>query len=126
MTNTIFVVELEGVRYAHIGDNRHDVPDADRRDLGRVDVLMVTVDDSNHLLSSEQVDNLVAKLDPRVVVPMHYYIEGLTTVESTLKAPDGWLASQTGVRRLQSPNLGLRADDLPEEREVWVFPPLLR
>ena len=125
MANTIFVVELQGVRYAHIGDNRHDVPDAARRAIGRVDVLMVTVDDSNHLLSSEQVDGLTTLLDPRVVVPMHYYIEGLTTVESTLKTPDGWLSSQPRVRRLQSPTLSLRPDDLPEEREVWLFPSLL-
>ncbi|MCH8062210.1 MAG: MBL fold metallo-hydrolase [Chloroflexi bacterium] len=125
MTNTIFVVELEGIRYAHIGDNRHDAPDAVRRAIGRVDVLMLTVDDSNHLLTSEQVDSLTALLDPRVVVPMHYYIEGLTTVESTLKAPDGWLSSQPRVRRLQNPTLSLRTDDIPEEREVWVFPPLL-
>ena len=125
MANTIFMAELQGVRYAHIGDNRHDVPDAARRAIGRVDVLMITVDDSNHLLSSEQVDGLTALLDPRVVVPMHYYIEGLTTVESTLKAPDGWLSSQPRVRRLQSPILSLRPDDLPEEREVWLFPSLL-
>ena len=26
MTNTIFVIEVDGVRYCHIGDNRHDVP----------------------------------------------------------------------------------------------------
>ena len=52
---------------------------------------------------------------------MHYYIPGLTTRESTLKTPDGWLATQSAVRRLGSCCLRLAREMLPDEREVWVF-----
>ncbi len=121
MANTLFVIEMDGVRYCHIGDNRHDVPEDVRVRLGRVDVLMVTVDDSCHLLSYTQVDVLVDALDPRVVVPMHYYIEGLTTKGSTLKEPAVWLASRSLVRTPDP--LVISARDLPETQQTWVLAP---
>ena len=69
LRNTMFVVEASGVRFCHIGDNRHDIPHDVRARIGDVDVLMVTVDDSCHLLSYTEVDSLIARLSPRVVVP---------------------------------------------------------
>ena len=121
MENTIFVVESGGVRSCHVGDNRHDIPGHVRAQLGAVDILMVTVDDSCHLLSYDQVDSLIAEVSPRVVVPMHYYVEGLTTASSTLRTPKGWLKTQTSVRHLGANPIELTPDDLPDEREVWVF-----
>ena len=121
MTNAIFLVETEGVRYCHIGDNRHDIPDGVREQLEGVDVLMVTVDDSCHLLTFEQVEELVRLLSPRIVVPMHYYVEGLTTRSSTLQSPERWLVQQSGVRVLDKSSIRLRPADLPDRREVWVL-----
>tara|TARA_B100000315_G_scaffold238692_1_gene256737 strand:+ start:2074 stop:2754 length:681 start_codon:yes stop_codon:yes gene_type:complete len=121
MVNIVFVVEVSGVRFCHIGDNRHDLSCEVRQDIGGVDVLMVTVDDSSHLLTNEQVDILVQSLSPRVVVPMHYYIPDLTAVESTLETPDGWLATQSSVRRLGSPEVEISPEGLPANREAWVF-----
>ena len=125
MRNVIFMVECEGVRYCHIGDNRSDIPDDVREQLGDVDVLMITVDDSRHLLNDEQVDSLIALMSPRVVVPMHYYIKNLTTDSSGLLSPDEWLTSQKAVRKLNAHTTRISREDLPSEREVWVFEPLL-
>ena len=121
LRNTMFVVEASGVRFCHIGDNRHDIPDGVVTLVGTVDVLMVTVDDSCHLLSYQEVDGLIARLSPRVVVPMHYCIPGLTTKESTLKTPDGWIATRSAVRRLGSSCVRLTPESLPDETEVWMF-----
>jgi L-ascorbate metabolism protein UlaG (beta-lactamase superfamily) len=125
MVNTLFVVESEGVRYCHIGDNRHDMPESVLSQLGNVDVLMVTVDDSCHLLTFDQVDRLIDRLSPRVVVPMHYYIEGLTADSSTLESPEGWLATQRDVLRVRGGPQEIGGEGLPDHRQVWVFPPVL-
>ncbi len=119
--NTMFVVEIEGLRCCHIGDNRAALPAEVRAALGRVDLLFVTVDDSCHLLSFPEVDRLVESLDPKVVVPMHYYTEGVTTPHSGLRSPDEWLTTQERVRRLGRDTITLREGDLPPRREVWVF-----
>ena len=125
LRNVIFMVECEGVRYCHLGDNRSDMPGDVREQLGDVDVLMVTVDDSRHLLNDEQIDSVIAMMSPRIVVPMHYHIKNLTTDSSELLSPDEWLASQKAVRKLNAHTTSIAREDLPAEREVWVFEPLL-
>ena len=123
MANTLFIIEIDGVRYCHIGDNRHDLPEDVRVRLGRVDVLMVTVDDSCHLLSYAQIDALVDTLKPRVIVPMHYYIEGLTSKGSTLEGPSRWLASRSPIRTHEADSLVISARDMPDTQQTWVLTP---
>lgn len=125
MQNTMFIIEVEGVRCCHIGDNRHDMPGSVREQLGRVDVLMVTVDDSHHLLSPDQVAGIIELLSPKVVIPTHYYIEGLTARSSTLETPLGWLKGQSIHKRRCQHTLDMNRSDLPNEQEIWMFEPLL-
>ena len=121
MRNVMYVVEAGGVRFLHTGDNRAQVPARVRADLGAVDVLMITVDDSRHILSYDEVDSVVETVNPRVVIPTHYLVPGLTTEESTLLPPDGWLATQERVRRTGAHKVGIAREDLPVSREVWVM-----
>ncbi|MCD5399479.1 MAG: MBL fold metallo-hydrolase [Dehalococcoidia bacterium] len=121
MVNTIFVIETNDVRVCHIGDNRHNMPEEVRAQVGDVDILVVTVDDSSHLLSFEEADELVASLSPSVVIPMHYYSPKLTTMESSLGGPNGWLETQKTVKSLNTSEFRLERATLPNTREVWVF-----
>jgi L-ascorbate metabolism protein UlaG (beta-lactamase superfamily) len=123
--NTIYVIETGGVRYCHMGDNRPELPADAREQIGQVDVLMTGVDDSMHLMNYEQVDSLVEYLDPKIVIPMHYYLNGITTRASTLKNPKGWLDTRTNVKRLGIETLNITPNNLPSQKEVWVFDPLL-
>jgi L-ascorbate metabolism protein UlaG (beta-lactamase superfamily) len=121
MKNTIFVIDINGVRVCHIGDNRHDMPESVREQIVDVDMLMVTVDDSSHLLTPEEADQLITRLSPSVVIPMHYYIPKITTEESELGGVDGWLATRKIVRQLNNSEIPLGKTELPNTREVWVF-----
>ncbi len=121
--NVMFRLEADGVRYLHIGDNRSEWPPEVSHAIGDIDVLMVTVDDSNHLLTPEQVDSLVQRLRPSVVVPMHYAIPELNGADCHLLPPERWLASQRNVRRLETDHVELSAGRLPRETEVWLFQP---
>ena len=67
--NVMFRLEAGGLSFLHIGDNRVEWPVDVASAVGDVDVLLVTVDDSNHLLTYEQVDSLVQRLQPKVVIP---------------------------------------------------------
>jgi L-ascorbate metabolism protein UlaG (beta-lactamase superfamily) len=123
MTNTVFLLELGGVRLCHLGDNRPDVPQDVVDAIGRVDVLVVPVDDSSHLLRFWEVGQLVETFGPRVVVPVHYLIPGLTDPGSTLLPADTWLGTQHGVRHLGTSTIEVGPDSFPVDREVWVFEP---
>lgn len=121
--NVMFRLEAGGVTFLHIGDNRVEWPAEVASAVGEIDVLLVTVDDSNHLLTYAQVDSLVQRVRPRVIVPMHYAIPGLTAAECELLPPDGWLARQSRVRRLETDRIEFRIGNLPAQPEVWVFEP---
>ncbi len=121
--NVMFRLDSGGVSFLHIGDNRVEWPGDVARAVGEVDVLLVTVDDSKHLLSYEQVDALVQRLQPHVVIPMHYAIPGLHSGECELLPPEGWLARQRTVRRLETDRVEFSAGKLPGQTEVWMFQP---
>lgn len=121
MPNTIFVVEVCGVRFCHLGDNRADLPQDTVAAVGRVDVLFVPVDGSSHLLRFWEVNHLIEALSPRVVVPIHYLISGMTDPASTLLPPDEWLKTRPFVRRLETDTMHFNSDVLPAKQEVWVF-----
>ena len=122
--NVMFRLEVNGVSFLHIGDNRADWPSEVAAAIGGVDVLMVTVDDSIHLLTYDEVDGLVQRLDPRVVIPMHYAIPGITSGDCELLPPDRWLDRQRTVRRLDSPQAEFSTTgELPSSTEVWLFQP---
>ena len=121
--NVMFRLEVDGVRYLHIGDNRAYWPPEVARAVGDVDVLLATVDDSIHLLTYDEVDSLVQRLEPRVVIPMHYFIPGLSASGNELLPPEGWLDRQQTVRRLDSHHADFSSGTLPSSTEVWLFQP---
>ena len=121
MANVMFLLETGGIRFLHIGDNRADWPDSVSEAVGSVDVLLVTVDDSCHLLSFQEVDSLVAGVNPRVVIPMHYRVPGLMPESCGLKTADQWLATQPNAKHLDGHRITLSSEDLPATGQVWVF-----
>ena len=123
--NTMYVLETGGVRFLHIGDNRAHWPDRFDIDIGSIDVLMVTVDDSRHLLTYPEVDAIVARLQPRVVIPMHYHLPGITADSAGLLPPDGWLDTRGDlpVKRLDTCDAAFHPSALPTSTEVWVLQP---
>ena len=123
MRNVMFLLETGGLRFLHIGDNRADWPEEVGQAVGNVDVLLVTVDDSCHLLSYAEVDSLIERVDPRIVIPMHYRIPSLMPESCGLKPPDQWLATQSSVKQLKGPSAVISAQELPSSTQVWVFEP---
>ena len=119
--NLIFIIEINGVRFCHWGDNDANVTDELRNELGRIDILMLPVDESEHLLTLSEVAKLIENLSPKVVIPMHYYNPGLTSPCSTLKPIDHWLSQQSGIQKVPAAGVNVLSDRLPPTREVWVF-----
>ena len=78
-------------------------------------MLTVAVDDENHILDTEEATRLADILGPKVVLPTHYVIEGLTDPESGLGGIKNWRASQAKVRDLEGSEVVISADELPEE-----------
>ncbi|MEZ5817166.1 MAG: MBL fold metallo-hydrolase [Hyphomicrobiaceae bacterium] len=101
--NCLIVVETGGLRILHWGDNRHDAPDHVWDAIGRIDIALLPVDGSQHVMSYAMTASIIERLKPKVVVPHHYYIWDLTTRGSTLLPADAWVDAQPHARRLECP-----------------------
>jgi L-ascorbate metabolism protein UlaG (beta-lactamase superfamily) len=117
-----FVVETGGMRILIWGDNRHNPPDEVWKQWGKIDVLTLPVDGSQHILSYEQGNAIVERLKPRIVIPTHYLAEGTSVTLSTLQTADEWVQAQKNKRKLTSPKLTLDAGAIASmDKEFHYF-----
>ena len=110
--NTLVVVETGGLRILHWGDNRHDAPAHVWDRLGRIDIALLPVDGSQHVMSFQSTAAIIARLQPKVVIPHHYYIWDVIQRGATLTPADQWVAQQSQSRRLESGVTRYRAKDI--------------
>ncbi|MDO8664443.1 MAG: MBL fold metallo-hydrolase [Candidatus Liptonbacteria bacterium] len=77
--NTIYVIEMEGMRLVHMGDYgekelRSEVQEA----LGTPDILFIPVGgEAGGTIDAEDAAKLLNQVEPRIIIPMHYKIVGL-------------------------------------------------
>lgn len=69
--NLIMKLEAEGLTLVHLGDQGDDLTDEQVKTLGRVDILMIPVG-GFYTIDAAMARRIVDKLDPFVVIPMHY------------------------------------------------------
>src|SRR5438874_12608467 len=62
-TNTLWLLEVDGLRIAHLGDNG-PLTEANIRQLGRVDILMLPIDAKHHLLKEPEIQAIRRALHP--------------------------------------------------------------
>jgi hypothetical protein len=89
---TIVTLEADGLFVVHLGDLGHDLTDAEIRPLRGADALLVPVG-GPPTIDLALVPELITRMGPAVVVPMHYLVPGkinlkIQTVEEFLRVID--------------------------------------
>ncbi len=74
--NTIYRIEIDGVKVGHLGDLGHVLSSAQVDSLNGVDVLFVPVG-GVYSLDPVKAAQVISDIEPHVVIPMHYNVEGL-------------------------------------------------
>ena len=74
--NTIFVLEAEDLRICHLGDLGCDLTEKQIEIISGVDVLMIPVG-GKYILDSKTGSDIVKKIEPKIIIPMHYKINGI-------------------------------------------------
>lgn len=75
-SNTIYIVETEGCRVAHMGD-LGDVPEARVMDnIKEVDILFIPVG-GTYTIEPLDAAQIIERVKPKNVMPIHYWIPGL-------------------------------------------------
>jgi len=118
--NTIYVIELDGLRVCHAGDLGHVLGKDAAAAIGAVDLLMVPVG-GFFTIDARKADAVVDRLAPRIVIPMHYRVPGIMDEgKFPIATKDRFLRGKPRVREKGS-TATVTSTDLPAEREIWVM-----
>jgi L-ascorbate metabolism protein UlaG (beta-lactamase superfamily) len=117
--NTVYLIEIDGVRVCHLGDLGHRLDDADAETVSSVDVLLVPVG-GRTAMNAAQAAEVVRQLEPRYVIPMHYAIPGL---KLELDPNDRFLKEMGVAVTEPQPKLSVQASSGEYETKVVVLEP---
>lgn len=77
VSNTAYVLEAEELKICHLGDLGEELSEKQLEEIDGVDVLMVPVG-GKYTLNAKQAADLIKKIEPAIIIPMHYKINGST------------------------------------------------
>jgi L-ascorbate metabolism protein UlaG (beta-lactamase superfamily) len=117
---TIFKFEMGGLRFCHLGDLGEPLTQEQVSQLRPVDVLFVPVG-GVFTIDGEQAKRVVADLQPRVAIPMHFRFGGLSIAIQTAESFLRGLPEDQVVR--VGNETEFTVEDLPSQTEYWVFSP---
>jgi len=72
---TAYLIEVAGVRLAHLGDVGHLLSSEEARPFKGVDLLMIPVG-GVYTISAPEAWAIIEDLSPRAVLPLHYWVPG--------------------------------------------------
>ncbi|KKU48081.1 hypothetical protein A3H10_03070 [Candidatus Uhrbacteria bacterium RIFCSPLOWO2_12_FULL_46_10] len=114
-TQTIYRLEIEGVRLGHLG-NLEKNDEAATSFLEDVDVLFVPVG-GGAVLGPAEAAEVVSAIEPRLVIPMHYRQPGLVSLQPVEK-----FCQAMGVKSPERlPKVSVTKKDLPNEETRLVI-----
>ncbi len=133
--NTIYSITVDGVNILHLGDLGHPLTEEQTGEVDTsTDILMIPVG-GNYTIDAEEAAKVVAALEPKVIIPMHYRLSLKASLEdqpssSAYKLPessadiapvDGFL-KEMGAENIEPvAKLSITKDKLPEETQVVLI-----
>lgn len=115
--NIIYKFIVDGINFCHLGDLGHVLNDKSVQKIGDTDILFIPTG-GNFTIDSDQAWKVIDKIKPKIVVPMHFKIGGLSL-------PIGGVESFLNKKQHRIFKVGneveINKEDLPEELEIWTF-----
>jgi L-ascorbate metabolism protein UlaG (beta-lactamase superfamily) len=118
--NTVYLIELEGMVICHLGDLGHTLTEEQAEAMSNVDVLLVPAGGGDRVIDPGKAAEVIAQLEPKVVVPMQFATSHGDTKLGDLPT----FCKQLGVDVPPAEEkLVLRQSDLSEAMRLVVLAP---
>jgi L-ascorbate metabolism protein UlaG (beta-lactamase superfamily) len=116
-SNIIYKFTMEDITFCHMGDLGHDLDEDTVQKIGDVDILFIPIG-GTFTLDAKQAWRIIKKVKPRIAVPMHYKIGGLSLPITGIEP----FLEESNYEILKVGNeIDIEKEDLPEEPEIWTF-----
>jgi len=128
--NTMFSIEMDGIRVLHPGDLGHLLSDPDVQEIGKVDIMFLPV--GGHFTIDPMVaGQLCDQLKPKVIIPMHFKTDKcnlpIVGVDEFLKGKENVTRLDSSevefknVTRLDSSEVEFKSEELPDTARIIVM-----
>jgi len=115
--NIIFKFIMDGIRFCHLGDLGHELDEETVQKIGEVDILFIPVG-GTFTIDSSQAWNVINMVKPKIIIPMHYKIGGLSL---PITGIDTFLEQNKHKVISVGNEIEIDKEDLPSEPEIWTF-----
>lgn len=115
--NTVFILEVDGLRIVHLGDLGHVLSEKDVKRIGSVDVLLIPVG-GVYTINGSEAKKVVEQLKPKkYIVPMHYGVKGY----DNLLTAEEFLDEQPNAKKFLGNKLTIEPDFKPAVPVVAIL-----
>ena len=116
--NTIYQVTIDEINIVHLGDlGQKKLTQEQVETLSGCDVLFIPVG-SVYTISGKDAPDIISQVEPKIIVPIHYKIEGL---KFPLEDVSVFLTAMAKEKLEPLPKLSVSRERLPEEVEVVLL-----
>ena len=118
--NTAYLITMDEIHICHLGDLGGPLDDRAQEALNGADVLLIPVGGGN-ALNADRAAEVIAQLEPALIVPMHYATPVYKMADSVLDPIDKFCKSM-GVEMTEPlPKLTITRSSLPSESQVVLL-----
>ena len=118
--NTVYVIEIDGLRVAHLGDLGHKLDEPTLERIGTIDILMIPVG-GEYTIGPQQAVEIARVIEPVVVIPMHYQMTGLNPKTFAALVKEDEFVNSLGLPSERLDKLTVRKEILGEDQRVVVL-----
>ena len=115
--NIIYKFIMDDVSFCHLGDLGHELDDDAVQKIGDVDILFIPVG-GTFTVDAEQAWKVINSIKPKIAIPMHYKIGGLSL---PIDGVDPFLEKNIFKTLKVGNEIDIEKEDLPSEMEIWTF-----
>jgi L-ascorbate metabolism protein UlaG (beta-lactamase superfamily) len=115
--NIIFKFICDDITFCHLGDLGHELDTTTVQQIGEIDILFIPIG-GTYTIDSQQAWDVISMIKPKIAIPMHYKIEGLSLPISNL---DPFLEKSKYKILKVGNEIDIEKEDLPKEPEIWTF-----
>lgn len=115
--NVIYCFTVDGIKLCHLGDLGHELDQAQIREVGETDILMIPVG-GFFTTDAATASRVSRNISPKVIIPMHYKTP---KCDLPISGVDEFLKGKSKVRRVDSSEIVFQAGQLPSVAEVVVL-----
>lgn len=116
--NTIFHLMFDNLNIVHLGDlGQSHLTEEQITQIGEVDILLIPVG-SVYTIDGKAAAEIVSQLEPKIIIPMHFSLEGL---KFQLDPLDKFLKEMGAEGVVPQGKLSITKEKLPEEPQVILL-----